>query len=130
MKRLFLLFALVLILTGAASAKAQVLVPAGFTKLNTAIVTTLTFTDTACPNQTACYYYVTAVDSTGAESNGAPCAAAQLCVNGNMAVALMPSSGTHTVAVSWTASTSTVAGYNVYVHRGPLSGSNLAATVN
>jgi hypothetical protein len=128
MKRFILAVSLLLCWVRAASA--QVLVPAGFTKLNTALVTTTTFTDTACPNQTTCYYYVTAVDSIGAESNGAPCAAAQLCVNGNMAVAQMPSSGTHTVTVSWTASVSTVAGYNVYVHRGPLSASNLAAIVN
>jgi hypothetical protein len=114
----------------AVPAKSQVLVPAGFTKLNTALVTALTYTDTACPNQTSCYYYVTAVDAIGAESNGAACAPTQLCVNGNMAVAQTPSSGTHTVVATWAASSSTVAGYNVYVHRGPLSGSNLAVTVN
>jgi fibronectin type 3 domain-containing protein len=102
--------------------------PAGFTKLTT--VTTTTYTDSTCANQTTCYYYVTAVDSAGHESAGAPCGTTQLCFGGNQAVAVMPSSGTHTVAVSWTASTTTGVSYNVYRAVGPLAPSSLGAVVN
>lgn len=100
----------------------------GFTVI--ASPTGTSYTDTTCPLQSSCYYQLTAVDSFGAESLPASCAATQLCVGGNTAVAQMPSSGTHTVTVSWIASTSTVANYKVYRHIGPLPGSNVTTTVN
>lgn len=102
--------------------------PAGFTKL--ANVSTTSYTDSTCADQTTCYYLVTALDSSGHESPGAQCSSTQLCFSGNQAVAIMPSSGTHTVALSWTASGSTGVTYNVYSHVGPLAPSSLGAVVN
>lgn len=121
--------ALICAATLAPTARAQSFPGAGFVKLNTTPVTGLTFTDSACQLITGCYYAVLAVDSSGAESAPATCAANQLCSNGNVLVVIMPSSGIHTVLVSWIASTSTVVGYNVYVHRGPLPASSATATV-
>jgi len=100
----------------------------GFTKI--ANTSGAAYTDGTCPNQSSCYYQVLAVDAQGFESVPSPCLATQLCVGGNIAVAIMPSSGTHTVALTWTASTTTGVTYNVYRHIGPLSGSNFAAVVN
>ena len=101
----------------------------GFTKIGNS--TTTAFTDSTCTNQNTCYYQVTAVDAQGFESVPAPCGATQLCVGGNIAVAIMPSSGTHTVGLAWTASATTgVTGYNVYRHVGPLAAGSLTATVN
>jgi hypothetical protein len=100
----------------------------GFTKVGN--VTTLTYSDATCPNQSTCYYQVTALDASGFESAPAACASTQLCVGGNIAVAVMPSSGTHTVALAWLASGSTGVTYNVYRHIGPLPASGLGATVN
>jgi hypothetical protein len=102
--------------------------PVGFAKLGN--VTVLTYTDTTCPDQTTCYYVVTAVDSLGGESQPATCAFGQLCVNGVQAVAQMPSSGTHTVVLTWTASVTAGVTYNVYSHIGPLPASNVKAVVN
>src|SRR5258705_8189292 len=97
--------------------------PVGFTKL--ANVTVLTYTDATCPNQTTCYYVVVAADSLGTESQPGACGVNQLCVNTFEAVAQMPSSGTHTVGLSWTASPSTGVSYNVYSHIGPLPVANV-----
>lgn len=102
----------------------------GYTKLNTSLVTSATFTDSSCPNQSSCYYQLTAVDAQNFESVPAACDPSQLCVGGNQAVVVMPSSGTHTVTVKWIASTSAVTGYNVYRHIGPLAASGLSTTVN
>jgi len=123
MKKLFVVLAVLLFAATAAKAQA----PVGFTKL--ANVTTLTYTDATCANQSTCYYVVTAVDALGLESQPAACSITVLCVGGNMAVAQMPSSGTHTVLVAWTTSSTITVSYNVYVHRGALAPSNLSATV-
>ena len=101
--------------------------PAGFTKL--ANVSAATYTDATCANQTTCYYVVTAVDATGHESPPSACGPAVLCFGGNQAVAVMPSSGTHTVLLTWTASPTAGVTYNVYEHTGPLTASNLNAVV-
>lgn len=102
--------------------------PAGFTKIGN--TTAVTFTDANCPDLTSCYYVLTAVDSTGAESQPAACATNQLCMNGNEAVAQMPSSGVHTVTLAWVAPTGTGPfTYNLYVHIGPLPASGFGATV-
>jgi hypothetical protein len=119
---LFLLLGLLLVPFSAAQASP------GFTKL--ANVSATTYTDSACPDLTTCFYQVTALDATGHESAGAACSSSALCLGGNQAVAMMPSSGTHTVTLNWAASTSTGVTYNVYVHVGPFPGSGLAATVN
>ena len=115
----------VILLTGAALGQA----PAGFTKLNTSPITTTTYSDTGCPNLTSCYYVVTAVMPGGQESVGAACSSTTLCYAGNQAVAVMPSSGTHTNALAWTASIVAGATYNVYrLIPGPPSA--LGVTVN
>lgn len=126
MKRIHLLLIALAFFFLAPALPAQI--PAGFTKL--ANVSATTYTDATCPDLTTCYYIVTAVDSTGHESSGAGCSATALCLGGNQAVAQMPSSGTHTVALSWTASTTTGVTYNVYSHVGPFPASALNATVN
>ena len=100
----------------------------GFTKVGN--VSTTAFTDPACPNQSTCYYQVTALDSAGFESAPAACSSTQLCVGGNIAVATMPSSGTHTVTLAWTASGTAGVTYNIYRHIGPLPAGGLGATVN
>ncbi len=124
MKNLVFLLVVCFILTCSLQAQAA----AGFTKIGN--VTTLTYSDATCPLQSTCYYQVTALDSTGFESAPAACASTQLCVGGNEAVAVMPSSGTHTVAIAWVASTTTGVTYNVYRHIGPLPASGMSATVN
>lgn len=101
----------------------------GFTKIKSGLTTT-TYTDNTCPNLSSCYYQVTASDSLGAESQPSACSATVLCVGGNQVVAQMPSSGTHTVTLNWTASTTTGVTYNVYQHIGPLPASNVNVTVN
>jgi fibronectin type 3 domain-containing protein len=100
----------------------------GFTKIGSS--TTTTYTDSTCANQTTCYYQVTAVDSVGHESLPASCGASVLCFGGNQAVATMPSSGTHTVALSWAASLTTGATYNVYRAVGPLPPSTISLVIN
>ena len=117
---------LALLVFGVVQSRAQA--ASGFTKLAT--VNTNTYTDSTCANQTTCYYQVTAVDSLGHESPATLCGSSQLCFGTNQAVVTMPSSGTHTVSLSWTASTTTGVQYNVYRAVGPLSASNLSATVN
>lgn len=102
-------------------------VPAGFAKVTN--VSTTTYTDAACADQTTCYYLVTAVDAGGHESPGAACSTSTLCFGGNQAAAVMPSSGTHTVLLTWVASASTGVTYNVYRAVGPLAASGLSATV-
>lgn len=107
---------------------AQAQAAAGFTKIGN--VSTLSFTDTTCPNLSVCYYQVTALDSSGFESAPAACAATTLCLGGNIAVSLMPSSGIHTTALGWIASPSPSATYNVYRHIGPLPATGLTVVVN
>jgi fibronectin type 3 domain-containing protein len=102
--------------------------PLGFTKL--ANVSALTYTDTSCPDGATCYYQVTVMDATGHESTGASCAATQLCLGGNQAAQGMPSSGTHTVTLTWIASPTSGVTYNVYQHIGPVAASGLAGKSN
>lgn len=102
----------------------------GFTKINTSPITGTNFTDAACANLNTCFYQVTTVDANGFESGPATCATTAICVGGNTVIATMPSSGTHTVAVSWTASTTPSVTYNVYRHVGPLPASGANAVVN
>lgn len=115
---------LFLLVAGISSAQAT----AGFSKIGTS--STTNFNDTTCPNQSTCYYQVTAVDSILAESSPANCGTSSLCLGGNQVVAVMPSSGVHTVALTWTASTSSGVTYNIYRHIGPLPASNLNVVVN
>jgi fibronectin type 3 domain-containing protein len=121
--RIALLVAGVLVADASAQAKA------GWTLLGN-VASGNSYTDATCPNQNTCYYEVTAVDASGHESALASCATAQLCLAGNQAAVTMPSSGVHTVALSWVASTSAGVTYNVYQHVGPLPASALAAVVN
>jgi len=116
-----------IVLVGILSLSLHAQAAAGFSKIGTA--TSTTFSDTSCPNQSTCYYQVTALDGQGFESQPSSCNATQLCIGGNTVVAVMPSSGTHSVALSWTGSTTSGVTYNIYRHVGPLAGSNLAAIV-
>lgn len=100
----------------------------GFSKIGN--VSTLTYTDAGCADQTTCYYQITAVDAAGHESQPAACAINQLCFATNQLVAVMPSSGTHTVVLAWTASPTTGVTYNIYRAVGPLAAGGATATVN
>lgn len=106
----------------------------GFTKIGSTAAGVTTFTDSGCQNtaQNTCYYEVTAVDANGHESAISACAAnAPLCFNGNQAQIVMPGTGTHTVSVTWLASTTIPAPiYNVYRAVGPLPPTGMTATVN
>lgn len=126
MKKLFIFLSLLFLSAISTVANAQA--ATGFTKVGN--VTTLTYVDSTCPDLSTCYYQVTALDAQGFESGPAACAATQLCQNGNMAVAIMPSSGVHTVTLTWGASATASVSYNVYRHIGPLSPSGLGAVVN
>lgn len=112
MKRLAFLC---LILAVSISAVAQP--PAGFTKIGTSASTS--YTDSTCPDGAKCYYYVTAVNSSGEES-----------AVSNEAAGAIPTTGAHTVSLNWTASTTTGVTYNVYQQIGPFAPSGLTATVN
>jgi hypothetical protein len=124
MKRFLIAVALILIF-GVRAASAQA--PAQFTKLVN--VTALTATDTLCANLSTCFYVVTAVDAAGFESQPGTCDPTVPCVGGTEAIAQMPSSGTHSVAIKWTTQSTITASYNVYVHRGALSPQNLSVIV-
>lgn len=115
----------------AAVGSCQAQAPAGFTKL--ANVSTTTYTDTTCPDDINCAYVVTALDSAGFESKPATCSTstpANQCVNGVEVLVGIPATGSHTVTLTWTASTTTGVGYNVYSHVGPFPASSLAASSN
>lgn len=118
---ILLFFILVSIITHAQASQ-------GFTLLKN--VSALTYVDSTCPDMTSCFYEVTAVDSSGHESQPAPCSTGQLCFNGNQAIAQMPSSGTHTVTLTWTASPTSGVTYNVYSHIGPTPPGGIGAVVN
>jgi fibronectin type 3 domain-containing protein len=124
LKKTFLLLTLVALLSVGAYAQSS----PGFVKATNVSITN--YTDAACADQTTCYYQVTAVDAFGHESPAASCSTTVLCFGGNQAVAVMPSSGTHSVALTWTASTTTGVTYNVYKAVGPLPASNLGLTIN
>lgn len=110
-------FALVLLLMLSLSAYAQAGLPAGYTKIASAVPTT-SYTDSTCPDATTCYYYVTAVDSAGAESGVS-----------NQAFATIPATGTHTVSLTWSETTTGVT-FNVYQHVGPLAPSAVSGVVH
>lgn len=85
----------------------------GYAQLNTAAVTTTSFTDAGCGTGQTCYYYVTALN--GAFESGPS----------SVATLTMPS-GKTSVALAWNASTGAT-GYNVYVGRSPLPPTGLTA---
>lgn len=128
-KKLLLLCASLLLAIGA-HAQAG----AGFIKLNTSPVTTTAYTDSTCPDSGVCYYQVTAVDASGHESTASLCSttlgANVSCFNSNQLKVVIPATGTHSVSLSWIASTTTPAPtYNVYFSTvAPPTG--MTATVN
>jgi cellulose 1,4-beta-cellobiosidase len=95
----------VLLLAGRSSTRAQNL--AGYSVLNTSPVTATSFADSACADSQRCFYYVTAVNAIG-ESGPS-----------NIVNVTIPATGTHTVTVSWSASTGATS-YNVYKGTAPL----------
>ena len=66
-------------------------------------VTSASYTATTCADGSTCYYAVTAVNSSGAES-----------LPSNVAKAVMPTSGSHSVSLSWNTSAGANS-YRVYV---------------
>jgi fibronectin type 3 domain-containing protein len=66
-------------------------------------VTSTGYTDTTCPDGSTCYYAVTAVNSSGAES-----------LPSNVAKAVMPASGSHSASLNWNTSAGANS-YKVYV---------------
>lgn len=123
MRKLFLLLCIV-----GAAVVCEAQAANGFTKVSNVTVTV--YTDTTCPNLSTCGYQVTSLDANGFESTPALCATGVLCFSTNIVVVTMPSSGAHSVNLSWTASTTPGVTYNVYRHIGPLPPSNLNAVVN
>lgn len=97
----FVSFVLVLLLcTGLWRVFAQA--TAGFTKLNSTPVTATSFTTGPLKDGVAYNFEVTGVNSAGIESTPS-----------NIAMAIVPATGTHTATVTWTAGTND-ATYNVY----------------
>jgi hypothetical protein len=96
---------LFLMAAGRSTASAQTI--AGYSPLNTSPIAGTTATDTACADSQKCFYYVTAVNAIG---ESAP---------SNIVSVIIPATGTHTVTVSWTASTGATS-YNVYKGTAPL----------
>lgn len=124
--RWLFLFLALLLFTSASQAQAN----SGFTQIGTATATT--FTDATCPNSTTCYYQVTAIDSANIEGPPATCSTTQACLGGNVAIVVMPNSGTHTVTLVWIApgaGGTTAVSYKIYRHI-PASITGLGGTVN
>lgn len=100
----------------------------GFMKISN--VSTLSFSDTGCADSTTCYYQVTALDTFGHESPPAACSTTTACFQGNQAFGTIPATGTHTVVLTWAASSTAGATYNIYRAVGPAPPSGLGALVN
>ncbi len=88
-----------------------------YVKVNTAIVTGTSYSDTTAPAGATSYYQVTAVDQSGNESAKSASGNAfrpDTTAPGKLPTVTAAGSGTG-ITISWTASTATdVAGYNVY----------------
>ena len=90
--------------------------PSGFTKVATVQAPTITYTDTTCVDGTACQWAVTAVNAAGESGSS------------NIAVGVIPATGTHSTVLTWVAPTTggPVVSYNVYMEvlakPGPPSG--------
>jgi hypothetical protein len=95
-------------------------VPSGYVKINSAPITGTTFTDSGCADATNCTYIATAVSVSGVES--------QPSSPSNTAV--VPVTGTHTVAVSWVASPTANVTYNLYRIESPVPPGAPTAVVN
>jgi hypothetical protein len=96
-------FALVLLLLSLGSIRAlYAQATAGFTKINTAPVTTASFTTGTLTDGVAYNFEVTGVNSAGVESTAS-----------NIATAIVPATGTHTATITWTPGAND-ATFNVY----------------
>jgi hypothetical protein len=82
---------------------------AGYTKISTAPVSGLTFTDSTVVDGALYQYQVTAVNQFG---ESAPATSG---------VATVPATGTHSATLSWVASTTAGVTYNVYRIQGAVS---------
>ena len=92
---------------------------AGYTKI-ASVTTGTSYTDSTCPDGATCVYEVTAYNTAGESLPAGPVGAQ------------IPATGTHTVALTWTAGGGggTPAGYNVYQQKSPVPPSGLGAAVN
>ncbi len=92
---------------------------AGFTKI-ASVTTGTSYTDASCPDGATCAYEVTAYDAAGESAPAGPVSAA------------VPATGTHTVALSWTAGAGggTPTGYNVYQQQSPVPPTGFKAVIN
>lgn len=103
----------------------------GFSKL-AAVSSGTTYVDSTCPDGTTCYYQVFALDSNGvASSAGVPSALPPASFQGTQdyVTGVIPSAGTHSVTLSWTANTGDVS-YVVYRYTPPLAPGGFTAVVN
>jgi fibronectin type 3 domain-containing protein len=115
MKRLLLLFTLL-----TASALAAQSVPCGAPAVPLATnVALTTYTDAAIVNGATYFYAVNAVDANG---NASTCT--------SVVTASIPATGTHTVTLTWTASTTPGVTYAVFRAQAPNPPTNLTKTVN
>jgi hypothetical protein len=89
----------------------------GWTQLTSGLATT-TFTDTTCADASTCFYAVEAVDQFGAS------------LDTTFVSVVIPTTGTHTVKVSWTASATPGATYTLFQGPSPSPAAGLAAVVN
>jgi hypothetical protein len=114
----FLLIAVgLLVILGLPHVKAQG--SAGFTKI-ASVTTGTAYTDSTCPDGATCLYEVTAANAVGESAPDGP------------VTAVIPATGTHTVALSWSAGTGggTPTSYNVYQEQGTVPPVGFKAVVN
>jgi hypothetical protein len=81
-------------------------------------ITGTTFTDTTCPDGVTCTYYISAVDQFGESLDKTP------------ATAAIPATGTHTVTLKWTASTTSGVTYTLYQGQPPNPPTGFSAVPN
>jgi len=86
----------------------------GWVQLTSGLTAT-TYTDTTCVDGTTCYYAVESVDQFG------------VGLDTSYVTGAIPATGTHTVTLTWTASTTAGATYTVFQGPPPLPPAGLAA---
>jgi len=115
-----LLITLCLLVAGVFSLHAQTTISNppgnGWTQLTSGLTAT-TYVDSTCADSTTCYYAVESVDQFG------------VGLDTTFVTAAIPSTGTHTVTLTWTASTTPGVTYTVFQGPPPQAPAGLAAAV-